>query len=110
MIVFNNKLLNEKNLKESCVKSDIARIADYSVDKKSDVGVQSIDNKKIASGYPVPEYPSSVCDEVNKKTENLQPVNCTVNSGTSLKSASSGHQKHSFNSLVQSGNPVLNTL
>ena len=107
MIVFNNKLLNEKNLKESCVKSENARIADYSMDKKSDVGVQSIDNKKIASGYPIPEYPSSVCDEVNKKIENLQPVNCAVNSGTSLKSASSGHQKHSFNSLVQSGNPVL---
>ena len=47
MIVFNKKLLNKNNLKETLVKSDNAGISDYPEDKKSLVGVQSIENKEI---------------------------------------------------------------
>ena len=107
MIVYNKKLLNEKNLKETSVISDNEGIPEYPVDKNSGVGVQSIEKKQIASGYPVPEYNTSVCEDINKKTEKLQEVHYTVNASTGLKSASSGQQKQSFNSLVQSGNPVL---
>lgn len=105
MIGFNDKLLNNKDLKESCIKQDKAGLTDYPVDKKSVVGVQSFDKKEIASGYPVPEYNTSVCDDINKKTEKMQDVHCAVNASTGLKSASSGQQKQSFNSLVYC-NPV----
>ena len=105
MIVFNKKLLKKDNLKETYIKQDNAGISDYPEDKKSLVGVQSIENKEIALGYPVPNYVSSVCDENNKKTEKTQEVHYAVNASTGLKSASSGQQKQSFNSLVV-GNPV----
>ena len=97
----NNKPLNKK---ESCIHKDNVGIPDYPVDKKSGVGVHSIENKENASGLPAPEYPVPVCGSVDKKAEKLQEVHCAVNVSSSLKSASSAQQKHSSVSLV-AGDP-----